>query len=686
MGAFVDQISHGHNVWFGVNLLSKAERKKENALPGYIVWADLDTVEPVGIDPPPSCVVKSSPDRFQGYWRLDKLIVPEAQEEFSRKLAYKYHFDKSGWDLTQILRVPFTFNYKPEYERQGEEPPAVEILWANEDLYSTDVFERIEVHDPYAAKDVVTDKPLPEVKDLPSVSEVQLKYISKITPSFHELFELEPGKGDDWSRKIWRFINYCLETGMSEEETLVMAMNAKCNKYERDHRPLSHLWKEVLKASEKQQAVVGFQDGRPAFKLEMPKLVEDEEIGNPFIMEYKAWAMERTDAPPQYHELCAAILLSALFSPRLRLETSSGEVIPNLWGIILGGSTLARKSTSMGFMHDILLEFDRELILAQDASPEGLLFALSQRPHRVSMFYRDELSGFLKSLRSKKYNVDLPELLANLYDAPATMTRLLRKETHTLLRPFFIIMGAGIRDAVYAEIEEDWITGGFIPRFLVVSGDTTRDQRRRTGPPVPGNFEKRQNIIKRLADVMERYEVTTNIKTISGVHQQTDFVTAYLSEGCWELYGEYEDKLEVAAEKSIVQTVAFPTFARLSSSLLKLATLFSALRSTPNDENAIEVIERDLIEAAYYIQKWGKHAVELVLYAGKADIDKKSDRVYEFIRNKPGVNQTEVFYRLHLRSMEGKEIIATLIDRGQIYQLTEKGQGTRFYAYTERTV
>jgi hypothetical protein len=276
----------------------------------------------------------------------------------------------------------------------------------------------------------------------------------------------------------------------------------------------------------------------------------------------------------------------------------------------------------------------------------------------------------------------MPEVLTELYDVPDKMPRLLRKETYTVIKPYFIFFGGGIRDKVYELVEEHYITSGFIPRFLVVSGDTDAKQRRRTGPPVEGTFEKRSEIIDQLANVHERYQVTKEIKLPAGTHMINSQVTANLVPEAWELFSQYELKLELEAEACIIPQVALPTFTRLGFSLLKLATLFAAVRTEPNSNDTIDVEERDVIEAATYIQSWGKHTVDLLLNSGKGEIDRRSDKAMSLVKNKPGLTQAELFRKFHFRSKEGREIISTLADQGRIY-VTKEGRGLRIYPTVE---
>ena len=135
---FILRVERRDNVYFCINLLTKRERKKENCQPTDLLWADLDAVNPDAIgDYPPPIVVRTSPGRWQGIWRMTTKLSPFQAEDYSRRLAYHLGADKSGWDLGQLLRVPLLINWKyntpvqVELQRLSEitaEPAIFEIL------------------------------------------------------------------------------------------------------------------------------------------------------------------------------------------------------------------------------------------------------------------------------------------------------------------------------------------------------------------------------------------------------------------------------------------------------------------------------------------------------------------------------------------------------------------------------
>lgn len=114
-----DNNVYGNDLYFSVNLFSKPQRSKEFALPMYILYADLDLCHPRNLgkfgEPRPSLVLQTSQDKWQGYWILKEKITAAQAEELSHQIAVAYKdmgCDQSGWDTTQILRIPGTKNWK----------------------------------------------------------------------------------------------------------------------------------------------------------------------------------------------------------------------------------------------------------------------------------------------------------------------------------------------------------------------------------------------------------------------------------------------------------------------------------------------------------------------------------------------------------------------------------------------
>ncbi len=108
----LEKSGEGREVFFCTHLLTGPRRIKENAAPVRALWGDLDGASIPNGELKPTAVVESSPGRYHAYWRLDSEIPPEAAEDLNKRIAGKIDADPSGFDLSQLLRVPGTTNHK----------------------------------------------------------------------------------------------------------------------------------------------------------------------------------------------------------------------------------------------------------------------------------------------------------------------------------------------------------------------------------------------------------------------------------------------------------------------------------------------------------------------------------------------------------------------------------------------
>lgn len=679
MLAYIERRVKRHNLWYCTSLLDAKERRKDTCLPGRLVWADLDTCKPELVDPAPSIVVESSPLRYQALWRLSSTIPPDVAEEYSKRIAYRYNAngaDPSGWDLTQLLRVPLTYNYKYE---DREVVPEVLLLSASEDTIDPDVFEQIELTElkKEHGEDDAFDVPMPELDELPQPEWAIYRAKEELnrTP-FSTLYTQTPDKSEDWSSKLWHLITICLEAGLTQEETLSVAASAACNKYRRDNRPMRYLWRDVLKADARLRRM-NIMTGTVSL-LTMPILVDPEGGTECWLDKYREWGSIATDAVEEYHELAGAVALSAVCANSLKLEASHGTVVPNIWGLILGDSTLTRKSTAMRMAVDIISELDNEYILATDGSAEGLLTGLSVRPNRTSIFFKDEVSGFFDSINRKDYLAGMPELLTQLYDSPPILVRRLRKETLTITNPVFIFFGGGIRDKVYELVTEQYILSGFLPRFLIVTGETDLSRVRRTGPRNANVSNKKKEIVDTLRGLHEAFGEEVTVKIGDARTTMPATFEAVMDDDAWEMFGDFEMKLMEAANGSAIQMIAMPTFTRMSFSILKLAMLLAATERMPDKDRKLRVTTTDLINSARFIQGWGRYTVDLLHNSGKTITERTLDKILRTIQNHPGITRSEVMRRHHMLSRDADQILKTLEDRGQLI-LRKEGRGYKVW-------
>jgi hypothetical protein len=125
--AWIDKYVARFDLYFCPHLLSRKARNKDAVTETVpLLWADLDPCHPSKCKVAPSVAWETSPKRYQALWYLEKSIDKWDAEALSHAIAIAHKedgCDQGGWDLTQLLRIPFTWNFKPGYRRNGDQAP-----------------------------------------------------------------------------------------------------------------------------------------------------------------------------------------------------------------------------------------------------------------------------------------------------------------------------------------------------------------------------------------------------------------------------------------------------------------------------------------------------------------------------------------------------------------------------------
>lgn len=244
------------DVYFCPHGFTKPRRVKENAAMPTLLWADMDECDPRTVDIKPTIAIESSPGRFVGLWVLDKTM----EESHNRRLTYMMGNDVSGWDLTQVLRVPGTTNYK------YESLPKVKTLWID--------------GPEYRLKDI--EKKLPdEDEDETSESdaaEVYKRYEKKFPQWLRrELINGKPSPGKR-SEMVWKLEQTLIELGVGRQEAFLMIKSSPWNKFRGRRNEDKQLRRELDKAINKHFKAAPPKEEGYKFLTENMEEVEEENI------------------------------------------------------------------------------------------------------------------------------------------------------------------------------------------------------------------------------------------------------------------------------------------------------------------------------------------------------------------------------------------------------------------------
>ena len=218
-----------HHVYMCPHGFSKPRRHKDFAVDPRLLYADLDEVDPRKLAIKPTIAIESSPGRYVGYWLTDEPV----SEELNRRMSYYIGSDKSGWDRTQVLRVPGTTNHK---YKSG---PKVKTLWTDGPQYEVSRLERMIPQEETAREGNSDARGIYQKyeKDLPRWARREF-----VNPKVQE------GKR---SEVLWKLVNECLEVGMTEDETFTLCWHSAWNKHADRRGGERQLEREINKAMER---------------------------------------------------------------------------------------------------------------------------------------------------------------------------------------------------------------------------------------------------------------------------------------------------------------------------------------------------------------------------------------------------------------------------------------------------
>lgn len=645
-----------HSVYYSPTLYNEPKGTKQHVGNSLVAWADLDSCSPNKVAEKPTIVLESSPNRFQALWRFDQPVTGYEAEDISRRIAYKYEeegCDKTGWDLSQLLRIPFTINHK--YTGGALTGPQVKVIAISDASYTLAELQGLL---PQVADYAKADIPMPDLADLPqSAEDVMQLHKLRLQPLAFHLFTEQPER--DWSAALWQFEMFCIEAGMNREEVYVCARESACNKYKRDNISELQLWKEVCRAYLKFESNNSFL--KPS---RMEALLSDEDkraclADRTLIDDYMDWAKTIGDAAPQYHQAGAFIILSSLLAGPVKLPTSFGVVLPNIWFMILADTTLTRKTTAMDLAIDLISEVDDQAMMATDGSIEGLFGALQFRPGRPSIFLRDEFSGLIEQMTKKDYYAGMAETLTKLYDGKF-QKRILRRDVIEVRDPVLIIFAGGIRERILSLLQYEHIASGFLPRFVFITAESDLSRIRPLGPPTDSTLEGRSELVQRLTELHSFYTSAQSITVNDKVLAAPPEWKAQLTMPAWSLYNHYEASMMEAALKSREPDLITPMFDRLSKSGLKAAVLLACMRM----EDKLVVEESDIMKAFSYVEYWRTCSIEVVENIGRSTSERVIQSVLRMIRKEDGCTRSEVMQRWHLDARSAESILMTLEQRG----------------------
>jgi hypothetical protein len=106
-----------YDLYFCPNRFRRPRRQKQYASATPFAWSDIDGGDTSKCKPSPNLIFETSPGRYQALWLWDVQESTDRAEQYSQILANIANGDPNGWSITKYLRIPETYNHKPDYNR-----------------------------------------------------------------------------------------------------------------------------------------------------------------------------------------------------------------------------------------------------------------------------------------------------------------------------------------------------------------------------------------------------------------------------------------------------------------------------------------------------------------------------------------------------------------------------------------
>ena len=449
-------------------------------------------------------------------------------------------------------------------------------------------------------------------------------------------------------------------------------------------------------------AAVGIAPPLPIFAQLTGEQLALAATGRDWLDTYLEWAVDASPLTPRsFHEAMAIWLLATTSTRRIHVRIGAEDIYPNLYILIVGKTTIYRKSTAMKLVKSVLYKANMgALLLPSEATPEALFdelagvkplnfetlpeetrkrWLLGRSVAGQRSFMKDEASSIFASMK-RDYMAGLSELLLQGYDGDGgEQEKRLKSKGITTIRDLCLsFLGATtpVMYSKYVGTEEN--ENGFAARFAIITPE--RDLQYRD----PADFvEIPASVIARLrhmfVDVLPWHDGmkpgwSTNM--LGEVVTPPSTFCTFDPEALKQL-NEYRKALGWDLPNSDkIDESKFAHYARIGTMAFKVAMLFAAIdaQSTP-----VRIEARHAYAAQLVCEDWRESLHRLDRDIAKAHTsDGNDNKVLALIResNGRGVTIREIMQQCNIKTRkDAVDALTLLADDGLIEQYNHKPEG-----------
>lgn len=435
---------------------------------------------------------------------------------------------------------------------------------------------------------------LPEaVPEEETYKEDKTEVIKEPCPALKRILEEGVKEGQRNNMRANIVLYYYIERNLSKKETIkkVLEWNSKCSPPEEETQVIKtatntmdhaeyrigcQSWKDYCpfytgKEIEKHKCkwlkkYKGWLEDLAYANIPIAEQDSEEKFVNPIhpeniISRWISYMEKITDAYPEYNLGGILALLSIITKRKAVIQITPAPIFPNLWILLIGESTISRKSTCVNAIKNMGIKIQlNDYLCPDDFTPESLIKVL--QIHGQKIFIQEEFEEFFGQL-SKDYKAGLAGTLCKLYENVPIFSRELMSKSFLVQNVYLPILTATTIETFKGNREIDiHIKNGFFARFLYI-------------------FPKRQKKLKNMElltkeIINEREELTAWLRDLSKLFDEIDINSpkdVTISEDALNLYHSWIAKKEKLMLTSSLKDNQLRFLGRLAPNVLKIAFL-----------------------------------------------------------------------------------------------------------------
>ncbi|OHB60772.1 MAG: hypothetical protein A2Y12_06995 [Planctomycetes bacterium GWF2_42_9] len=561
----------------------------------------------------PSAIIKSGYG-VHAYWFLKEpfIFANNQDRERAAKLAKGWHglvcneSSKYGWslpnlgDITRILRVPGTWNYKIP-----DKPLPVEIIFCDDSIrYSIEEIEPL----------------IPETNIAAIVPQVNLSLRLDVQPpadKFFEAMQFSPKFRDTWNRQRadladqsqssydLSLATIAVYLGWSDQEVadLISAARRKHGQKPEKSQRLDYMQRTIAQARASASDATILQSSPEPQPIDDLEDDDDEEIDNPgatpshllnvpgFVNEVKELTLKTSPHPEPVLAFCGAFSLQAFMAARKVRDSYDNRTNIYLLGLARSGTG---KDQARKINNRILCDVGLSSCIGDTfASGEGIEDKLFCQPSML--FQTDEIDSIISQINKGRdgRHDSIMSLLLKMYSAANSVYPMRVKAGKTDMgvidQPSLVIFGTATPLHYYEALSTKMLDNGFLARMIILECQKRGKSQKLTPIQIPDS-------VKRITKYWAEFKPGTG--NMSSFHPEPALIE--FSGKAEELITEFslyaDNEYDLAEEKN--NDAVMSVWARAAEKAHRMALIYAC------SENAIRPV---ITESAV---KWATEFVE----------------------------------------------------------------------------